>query len=165
MVAREAAWLSREYWLDVVQPVSRSSSCGASMDRILVVEASESMRHMLRAVLEGAGFQVAEASDGATAIQLLKSGQFALILTDLMLAQKYAVSLLKTVREVDPFCRVIVMAPHGDIWSAMQAIKEGAHDFLTKPIDPDHLLRIIHGALEGRSRGSKSSDPQPTPST
>lgn len=165
MAVRETVRLGRVCSLDVVQPVSRSSSCGASMDRILVVEASESMRHMLRAVLEGAGFQVAEASDGAKAIQLLKSGQFALILTDLMLAQKYAVNVLKTVREVDPFCRVIVMAPYGDIWSAMQAIKEGAHDFLTKPVDPDHLLRIIHGALEGRPKGSTSHDPQPTPST
>lgn len=115
--------------------------------------------------MEGAGFQAAEASNGATAIQLLKSGQFALLLMDLTVAQNYTGNLLKTVREADPFCRVILMAPYGDIWNAVHVIKEGAYDFLTKPVDPDHLLRIVHGALEGRPRGSNPVGPRPTPST
>jgi len=131
------------------------------MDRILIADSSESLRHMLRAVLERAGFQVAEAADGVEAIQLVAQDRYGVLLADLRLLMlpKSGGDVLKTLKEVDHFCRVIVMAAYSDIESAVRAVREGAHDFLTKPIDPDRVLQIVRRALEGRPRASREGGP------
>jgi two-component system response regulator PilR (NtrC family) len=131
------------------------------MDRILIADSSESMRHMLRAVLEAEGFQVAEAADCVEAVQLLTRDRYELLLTDLRLPKCETTDVLRAVKELNPFCRVIMMATYGDIEGAVQAVRQGAHDFLTKSIDPDRLLRAVRRALEGRPRASMGGRPVP----
>ncbi len=123
------------------------------MNRILIADASESIRRMLRAVLEGAGLQVADAADGADAIQRLAREPHAILLMDLRLPKRGG-EMLTSVKAADPNCRVIIMAAYGDIQSAVWAIREGAYDFVTKPIDPDRLIRTVRRALNWQLRAS-----------
>ncbi len=113
---------------------------------------------MLRALLEGAGFYVAEAADGSDAVQRLARDASAILLVDLRIPKRED-DMLTRVKAADPNCRVIIMAAYGDIESAVEAIREGAYDFVTKPIDPDRLLRTVRQAMGGRFRTSPGGGP------
>jgi len=115
---------------------------------ILIVEEDASVRRMLTSVLEGPGYMVTEASDPRQALEILSTARYDLVLSDLHLLKRGgSFGLLREVREMYHHCRVVVMTTYGDIGTALQAVREGAHDFVTKPVDPDHLLRIVNQAL------------------
>ncbi len=118
------------------------------MDTILVIEDKESMLDMLKQTLEAEGYQVIPARDGAEGIKKLTDERIGLVLTDLKLPKKDGFEVLKVVREDNPLLPVIVMTAFGTIEIAVKAVKQGAHDFLTKPFDTDHLLVLIKRALD-----------------
>jgi DNA-binding NtrC family response regulator len=118
------------------------------MDTILVIEDKESMRSMLKQTLEGEGFEVVLAEDGAEGIRKLSDERIGLVLTDLKLPKKDGFDVLKAVKLDNPLLPVIVMTAYGTIETAVRAVKEGAYDFLTKPFDVDHLLVLIRRALD-----------------
>ncbi len=120
------------------------------MSKILVVEDKESMRRMLAEALQGAGHTVTEAMDGQEAIKLLSHSRFDLVLTDLKIPKKDGLAVLRATKEEDPLTVVIVMTAYGTIETAVQAMKEGALEFLTKPFEPDHMLLLIERGLERR---------------
>lgn len=125
--------------------------------KVLVVEEKTSIGRMLRFVLEAAGYGVVEAPDGWEAIRKLRATSCDLALCDLEILKK-GLDLLKAVKETDPHCSVVVMTAYGDIASATQALREGAQHFLTRPVDPDHLLHVVKQVLESRpSRGSTAA--------
>jgi DNA-binding NtrC family response regulator len=118
--------------------------------QILVVEDKDSLRTMLRLALEAHGYGVLEARDQPEAIQALQGGQPALVLTDLRLPAGDGFGVLRSVKDMDPDLPVVVMTAYGSIQDAVAAMKEGALDFLAKPIDPDHLLLLVDRALAQR---------------
>ena len=117
---------------------------------VLLVEDKESLRAMLRHALEGQGHVVVEARDEAEAVQQLREARPAVVLTDLKLPQGDGFGVLRAAKELDAEVPVVVMTAYGSIQDAVTAIKEGAMDFLAKPVDPDHLLLLVARALAQR---------------
>jgi DNA-binding NtrC family response regulator len=105
---------------------------------------------MLRHALERHGHVVLEARDETEAVRLLQQAQPALVLSDLRLPEGDGFGVLRASKEIDADVPVIVMTAYGSIEDAVTAMKEGALDFLAKPIDPDHLLLLVGRALEQR---------------
>ena len=105
---------------------------------------------MLRHALEREGHVVHEARDEPEASRLLQEAQPAVVLTDLRLPRGDGFGVLRAVKEFDGEIPVIVMTAYGSIEDAVAAMKEGALDFLAKPVDPDHLLLLVRRALERR---------------
>ncbi len=121
------------------------------MERILIVEDKDSLRRMLRQTLEGAGYPVVEASDGAEATRKLAEARYDLVVTDLKLPKRDGLEVLKAAREGDPESQVIVMTAYGTVASAVQAMKEGAFEYIEKDADfADRLLVLVERALERR---------------
>jgi DNA-binding NtrC family response regulator len=118
------------------------------MDTILIIEDKESMRAMLKQTLEGEGYEVMTAQDGAEGIKRLSDERIGLVLTDLKLPKKDGFDVLKAAKQENPILPVIVMTAFGTIETAVKAVKEGAYDFLTKPFDTEHLLVLIKRALD-----------------
>lgn len=118
------------------------------MTRVLLVEDKDSLREMLRVTLEKEGYQVEPVSDGYRAEQLLRERRFQLLLTDLRLPGRSGLDLLAAARESDPMLETIVMTAYGSISDAVAAMKLGAFDFLSKPVEVDHLLLLMKRALE-----------------
>ena len=118
--------------------------------QILIVEDKDSLRTMLRHALERQGHGVLEARDQPEAVRLLQQAQPALVLSDLRLPEGDGFGVLRTAKEIDSDIPVIVMTAYGSIEDAVAAMKEGAMDFLAKPVDPDHLLLLVARALEQR---------------
>ena len=105
---------------------------------------------MLRHALERQGHAVLEARDQPEAVKLLQQTQPALVLSDLRLPDGDGFGVLRASKEIDADVPVIVMTAYGSIEDAVTAMKEGALDFLAKPVDPDHLLLLVGRALEQR---------------
>jgi len=117
---------------------------------ILLVEDKDSLRMMLRLAIEGQGHAVVEARNQREAAQALQQDRPALVLTDLRLPEGDGFGVLRAAKELDPELPVIVMTAYGSIQDAVAAMKEGALDFLAKPVDPDHLLLMVDRALAQR---------------
>jgi DNA-binding NtrC family response regulator len=117
---------------------------------ILVVEDKESLRTMLRRTLEPRGYSVDEAADAYEARRRLQASRFLVVLTDLRLPAGSGFEVLQAAREADAQTPVIVMTAFGTVEEAVRAMKEGAADFLTKPVDTDHLLLLLERAMDRR---------------
>jgi DNA-binding NtrC family response regulator len=118
--------------------------------QILIVEDKDSLRTMLRHALERQGHAVLEASNQPEAVKILQQAQPAVVLSDLRLPEGDGFGVLRASKEIDTDVPVIVMTAYGSIEDAVTAMKEGALDFLAKPVDPDHLLLLVRRALEQR---------------
>src|SRR6187397_1589509 len=105
---------------------------------------------MLRHALERHGHAVLEARDQPEAVRILQQAQPALVLSDLRLPDGDGFGVLRASKEFDADIPVIVMTAYGSIEDAVAAMKEGALDFLAKPVDPDHLLLLVARALDQR---------------
>ena len=117
---------------------------------ILLVEDKDSLRVMLRHALESQGHVVIEARDQNEAVEALRTGRPGLVLSDLRLTEGDGFGVLRAAKELDPELPVVVMTAYGSIQDAVEAMKEGALDFLAKPVDPDHLLLLVERALSQR---------------
>jgi DNA-binding NtrC family response regulator len=118
------------------------------VETILVVEDKESMAQMLKDTLESEGYEVISAKTGTEGLKYLRESGIDLVLTDLKLPEKDGIEILRTSKEENQLTPVIVMTAFGSVETAVQAMKEGAFDFITKPFDIDHLLMLIKRALE-----------------
>ena len=105
---------------------------------------------MLRKTLESRSWSVDEAADAYEARRRLQGARFLVVLTDLRLPAGSGFDVLQAALEVDPQTPVLVMTAFGTVEEAVKAMKEGAADFLTKPVDTDHLLLLLDRAVERR---------------
>ena len=105
---------------------------------------------MLRLALEGQGHTVVEARDEPEAVAALRDTQPSIVLSDLRLPKGDGFGVLRAAKESDPDLPVVVMTAYGSIQDAVAAMKQGALDFLAKPVDPDHLLLMVERALAQR---------------
>jgi DNA-binding NtrC family response regulator len=117
---------------------------------VLIVEDRDSLRTMLRHALEAHGHAVLEARDEPEAIRELRQTRPVVVLTDLKLPVGDGFGVLRAAKELDPDLPVVVMTAYGSIQDAVAAMREGAMDFLAKPVEPDHLLLMVERAIAQR---------------
>jgi two-component system response regulator HydG len=114
---------------------------------ILIVDDEQSHRLMLRAHLEGEGFQIVEASDGHEAVDRVTERSLDLVLMDIRMPTMDGIEALKRIKEITAAMPVIMMTAYGSINSAVEALQAGATDYLTKPLDMDELIFKTKKAL------------------
>ncbi|MBM4160823.1 MAG: response regulator [Ignavibacteria bacterium] len=118
-------------------------------NRILVVDDEDALRTVLSAELEGEGYKVSSASDGAEAINVLKSQSFDLVLLDIKMPNVDGFEVLKYVKENQPATKVIMLTGFADLKNAIESKKLGAEDFISKPYDLVDLLTTVERVLSG----------------
>jgi DNA-binding NtrC family response regulator len=133
-----------------------SRRSGTADPPILLVEDKDSLRAMLRHALEAQGHTVSEARDQPEAEAALRASRPGVVLSDLRLPEGDGFGVLRAAKELDPELPVIVMTAFGSIQDAVAAMKEGALDFLAKPVDPDHLLLMVERALTQRRMATEN---------
>ncbi|HLJ23626.1 MAG TPA: sigma-54 dependent transcriptional regulator, partial [Candidatus Acidoferrales bacterium] len=116
-------------------------------DAILLIEDKHELRLMLKTALGKEGFQITDAADSASALQHLRRREFAAVLTDLKLPGAGGLDVLRAVKEHALNTPVIIMTAYGSIEEAVKAMKEGAYDFIQKPLDLAHLVLLIRRAI------------------
>jgi two-component system NtrC family response regulator len=116
--------------------------------KILIVEDGRSQREMLKEFLVGEGHAVTEAEDGGGAIQKVKGGHFDLLLLDFKMPGMNGIEVLREIKKINPQINVVMMTAYGTIETAVDAMKLGAVDYITKPIDLDELLLLIDRIAE-----------------
>ena len=119
--------------------------------RILIAEDEERLRRLLAILLGGRGYQLATAEDGAEAWRLFQEGRFDLVITDIRMPQLDGIELLRRVKERSPDIPVLVITAFGSIESAVDAMREGAIDYLPKPFEEQKLHLAVDRALAIRS--------------
>src|SRR5712672_1790666 len=120
-------------------------------DRILVVDDEEAIREIVCAILAAHGYNWKQASSGMEALALLNSGEvFELMLSDLMMADLDGIGLLERTKEKFPDMPVVMVTAVHDISVALNAIRNGAYDYLLKPFERDQLLATVRRAMENR---------------
>jgi len=118
--------------------------------RLLVVDDERSIRDVLAQVLGYEGYEVVTAASGGEALNLHRQQPCDLILLDVKMQGIDGLDTLSQLRVQDPDVRVVMISGHGTIATAVQAVKDGAFDFLEKPLDSDRLLVTVQRALEHR---------------
>lgn len=116
------------------------------MEPVLLVEDKTELRAMLRKALERFGYSVEEAPDGTAAIEKARSQRYQLILSDLKLPGHSGIEVLREAKRVEPTMPVILVTAYGSVEEAVTAMKEGAYDFVQKPVDLDHLKLLLQRA-------------------
>ncbi len=115
---------------------------------ILVVDDDYAHRLMLKKLLGGWGYAVLEADDGAVAIEAVRQKSFDLILMDIRMLNVSGIEALEQIRIINPVVPVIIMTAYASVETAVNAMKKGAYDYLTKPLDFDELKIVIARATE-----------------
>ena len=117
-------------------------------ERILVVDDEENMVHFLTKLLGAEGFDVEGVRTGEAALDRLRATFFELILTDLKLPHTDGIKILKEARELHPETVIILITAYGTIESAIEAMRAGAYDYVTKPFRAGEILQVVNKALE-----------------
>ena len=118
--------------------------------RVLVVDDEQSMRDLLAIMLRQAGYEVSVADGGETAIERLKAESFDLVITDLRMRKVDGLTVLKAAKEHAPRTVVLVVTAYASTETAVEAMKLGAYDYITKPFKLDELKVTVANALERR---------------
>lgn len=119
-----------------------------SQFRILIVDDEAEQRKTLAGFLRKKGYEVHQADHGKTALELIETESIDLVLTDLRMPEMDGSELLKSIKTVNPMIEVILMTAFGSVNTAVDAMREGAFTFITKPVDLKSLLAQIERALE-----------------
>ncbi len=118
--------------------------------KVLVVDDDKSHRFMLKSMFTEWGWNVAEADDGTTAVTAVEEHAYDAILMDVRMAKMDGMEALRRIHAFNPAIPVVIMTAYSSVDSAVEAIKIGAHDYLTKPLDFDRLRLTMSRALEHR---------------
>src|SRR5262249_42088118 len=125
-------------------------AAGTMADTILVVDDEAQIRNTLRGVLSDEGFDVLEAENGQTALEVLATQEPRLAIVDIWMPEMDGIELVQRMRSRAPGVPIIVISGHGTIETAVRVIRDGAFDFLEKPFQLDSLLRVVGRALDER---------------
>jgi len=115
---------------------------------ILVVDDDDAHRTMLRTLVGGWGYDIVEANDGSTAIERVQEQPFDLILMDIRMLKVSGLQALERIKAFNPAIPVTIMTAYSSVETAVEALKKGAYDYLTKPLDFDKLRLTIERAME-----------------
>lgn len=115
---------------------------------VLIIDDEPAHRLMVRVVLGDAGFKVLEADNGPTGLNILRTKQVDVVLLDMRMPGMDGMEVLKRLRDQGTFPPVIMLTAFGNVGSAVEAMKTGAYDYLSKPADNDELLAVVQKAAE-----------------
>jgi two-component system, NtrC family, response regulator HydG len=118
---------------------------------VLVVDDERPNLDSLRKIFEREGWRVAVAESGAAGLEVLRRERVSVLVTDLMMPGMSGEDLLRAARTVSPETEVVLMTAYGTVETAVEAMKEGAYDFVTKPLKRAHVVRAVTKALEKRN--------------
>ncbi|MDD2791572.1 MAG: sigma-54 dependent transcriptional regulator [Sediminibacterium sp.] len=118
------------------------------MPAILIIDDERAIRNVLKDILGNEGYQVEEAADGEDGFKKLKAGRFDAVLCDIKMPKLDGIEFLQKAREEVPDVPVIMISGHGNIETAVDAVKKGAYDYISKPPDLNRLLITIRNALD-----------------
>ena len=118
---------------------------------VLVVDDEAAIVESLTKIFRREGLNVLSATDGNAGLDLLRKHRVGVLLTDLMMPQTSGMDLLRAAKTIAPETEVVLMTAYGTVETAVDAMKEGAYDFVTKPLKRAHVVRIVKNALEKQS--------------
>ncbi|HMS65970.1 MAG TPA: sigma-54 dependent transcriptional regulator [Ignavibacteria bacterium] len=118
------------------------------MEKILIVDDNETLRFTLKELLGESGFECKAADNGMNALEEIRNENYGLVILDLRLPGMNGIEVLKKIKEMDRNLPVIMLTAFGDIKTAVETMKQGAHDFITKPFDNDAMIIAIKKTLE-----------------
>ncbi|HED38979.1 MAG TPA: sigma-54-dependent Fis family transcriptional regulator, partial [Chromatiales bacterium] len=110
---------------------------------VLVVEDDSSLREALCDTLDLAGYDVATAADGRAALDVMSSQNIGLVISDVQMKPMGGNALLKKIKSSNPELPVLLMTAHGSVQNAVEAMREGASDYLLKPFDANALIDMV----------------------
>src|SRR5258708_17698582 len=131
--------------------------------QVLIVDDEPNLRRILSAQLTRDGYDVLPAEDGEQGLHLLREHHIDLVITDLKMPRVDGMTLLKKALEEDPELPVVIVTAHATIDTAVEALKSGAFDFVTKPFDKDEVRQIVTKAL--KTLELRGPDATPTTAT
>ncbi len=120
-------------------------------EQILVVDDEANLRRVLSAQLGRDGYEVHTAADGAQALAFLKEHHVDLVITDLRMPKLGGMDLLRAALREDPTLPVVILTAHGTVDNAVEALKTGAFDYISKPFDQDEVRMVVRKALRTRA--------------
>ena len=115
---------------------------------ILIVDDEENVRFFLKEVMKREGYNVTLAENGLTAIDKIKGGRYDIVLLDLRMPDINGMKVLEEIEKIDPSIIVIIITAHGTKQIAYDAIRKGAYDYFSKPVDIDELRIVIKRAVD-----------------
>lgn len=118
------------------------------MTKILIIDDEKPIRNTLREILEYEKFQVDDAEDGLIGINLVKSTDYDVVLCDIKMPKMDGTEVLEQILEMKPNTSVVMISGHGNIETAVDALKKGAFDYIAKPLDLNRLLVTVRNALD-----------------
>ena len=130
--------------------------------QVLIVDDEPNLRKILSAQLTRDGYDVLTAEDGEQGLALLKEHHIDLVVTDLRMPKVDGMTLLRKAHEEDPDLPIVMITAHGTIDTAVEALKIGAFDYLTKPFDKDEVRQIVAKALKTRALAGAEASPGQT---
>jgi two-component system response regulator HydG len=120
------------------------------MPKVLVVDDEPSHRQMIEAVLSAEGYEVQQADDGQSAIAAIEKKFYNLVIMDVRMKQVGGIEALKEIKKISPGIPIIIMTAYASVGTAVDALKSGAYDYLTKPLDIEELKILVAKALRYR---------------
>jgi DNA-binding NtrC family response regulator len=148
----------RERRLSRPPPESSLSAAGRAAGRVLIVDDEQHAKEALEDLLEDEGYTIASANDGQEALEMIESFEPEVVVTDLKMPRMDGLELLARGKALDPHVAFVVMTAFGTIDTAVEAIKRGAENYLTKPLDLDALTALIERALEKARLSREAAD-------
>ncbi|TMQ11848.1 MAG: sigma-54-dependent Fis family transcriptional regulator [Deltaproteobacteria bacterium] len=130
-----------------------TGEAGRSLDSgiVLVVDDEPAIVESLTKIFKREGLAVLSATDGTAGLDVLRKHRVGVLLTDLMMPNTSGMDLLRAAKTIAPETEVVLMTAYGTVETAVDAMKEGAYDFVTKPLKRAHVVRIVRNALEKQS--------------
>jgi len=136
---------------------SPSPACGQGPRRLLVIDDESNMRHMLAAMLKNSGYSVDTASEGLEGMKMLERSSYDFILCDIKMPKMDGMTFLKTAGDLVKHSTVIMMSAYGTVETAIEAMKLGAYDYISKPFKSDEVTLTLKKAEE-RERLKKENN-------
>jgi two-component system response regulator HydG len=124
--------------------------------KVLIVDDEQVHRYMLCSMLNEWGWTCHEADDGVTAVEAVRQGPFDAVLMDVRMTTMDGMEALREIHAINPAIPVVIMTAYSSVDSAVEAIKQGAHDYLTKPLDFDRLRETLEIAMGHRRQPEES---------
>src|SRR3989338_120838 len=122
----------------------------AQTTKILIVEDEELQKNVLVSLLQSDGHEVVTATNGIDAIKIIEKDNFEIIITDIIMPGADGIEVLRTSKRIDPDCDVIIITAYATVEGAIECMKLGAYDYITKPFNLDHIKIVIAKTIEKR---------------
>jgi len=121
------------------------------MKKILIIDDERAIRSTLKEILEFEKYEVDDAEDGTVGLKCLESKRYDLIFCDIKMPKMDGIEFLECKMKSESYCPIIMISGHGNIETAVQALKKGAYDYIEKPLDLNRVLVAVRNALENNS--------------